>query len=479
MAWFGGGKKKAAAQKVLRVGMLSAVHELDPRRTQELGSVLVLSQVFEPPYSLPTEDRPPEPLVFATPLEPVAADVVAASVRRGLRFSDGTPVTAELAARSLASTEVVSRAAEVAAQGDRVTFRLRRPNARFDLVLAQSYASVILEKDGRLHGTGPFMVAEPPTAEGLRLVRNPHHDRPVALDEVRFRVYPGPAELAAAVEAGEVDFTPALSRDDVARLREARKLFLPGASTAILYMNCERPWLAAADVRRAIAFAVDRLEVTKTSYSNALAFTASSLLPPMMGSFRDGLAPNPERARELLRGSGVALPPRLRLLLVWGPRPYLPQPKTAAGVIARQLAEVGLTVEVVPTADVDEYNRKVRSGDYDLLLSGWIADTLDPADYLEGNLSSELVPTLDSPLVNRANRSRWRSAAMDAALARYREQRSEEARAAVLRLIAEEVPLVPLMYGPTVVVHSWRVQNFEPSPLGLPNLATVDVEGAS
>ena len=34
------------------------------------------------------------------------------------------------------------------------------------------------------------------------------------------------------------------------------------------------------------------------------------------------------------------------------------------------------------------------------------------------------------------------------------------------------------MYGPTVVVCAWRVKSFEPSPLGLPSLAGVDVESA-
>jgi cationic peptide transport system substrate-binding protein len=321
------------------------------------------------------------------------------------------------------------------------------------------------------------MLAE--ATEGLvRLVRNPHHRQPVALDEVELRVHPSAEALAAAVEAGEVDFTGSLSRDDVARLREARKVFLPGSSTAVLYFNTEKPFLAAADTRRALALAVDRLEVTRTSYANALAFAATSLLPPMlMGSFRDGLSPNVDRARELLAPRRSELPSRLRLVVVWGPRPYLPQPDAAAAVIARQIGELGVGVEVVATASVDDYNRRVSAGDYDLLLSGWIADTLDPADYLDANLSSELVPALDAPPVNRANRSRWRSRAMDAALARFREQRSEEARAEVLRLVADEVPLLPLMYGPTVVVHSWRVQNFEPSPLGLPNLAAVDVEG--
>jgi ABC-type transport system substrate-binding protein len=476
MAWFGGGRKKVE-KKVLRVGMLAPTHDLDPRRTQDLGTVFVLTQVFEPPYALPVEDRPPEPVLFSGPMSPVGEGQLAATIRPGLKFSDGTPVTAAHVATSLGRTDVLARAASVEAQGDKVVFRLRRPNARFDLVLAQSYSAIVLEKDGRLYGTGPFMVADGADAQQLRLVKNPHYRNPVALDEIEFRVHASAEALATAVEAGEVDLTGSLSRDDVARVREARKLFLPGTSTAILYFNTERPYLASADTRKALALAIDRLEVTRTSYANALAFAASGLLPPMMGTFRDGLAPNLDRARELLAARRGELPPRLRLVLVWGPRPYLPQPKTAATVVARQLGELGVGVEVVPTVNVEEYNRKVRAGEYDMLLTGWIADTLDPADYLEANLSSDLVPNLDSPPVNCANRSRWKNRQMDAALARFREQRTDDARNEVMRLIADEVPMLPLMYGPTVVVHSWRVQNFEPSPLGLPNLATVDVEG--
>jgi cationic peptide transport system substrate-binding protein len=483
MAWFGGGKKKTGERKVLRVGMLHAVHELDPRRTQELGSVLVLSQVFEPPYALPTADAAPEPLLFTGPLQVEEGGlVVSGQVRAGVKFSDGTALTAAHAAASLASTEVVARAASVEARGDRVVFRLKRPNPRFDVVLAQSYSSIVLAKngpnqDGTILGTGPFVVTAGVGAEVLRLSRNEHYRQTVPLDEVEFSTYASADALIAAVEGGQVDFTSALSRDEVGKIREARKLFLPGASTSILYLNCERPALQNVDVRRAIGAAVDRTEVTRTNYSNALAFAASSLLPPVMGTYRDAIAYNPERARELMRASG-GVSERLRMLLVWGPRPYLPQPRTAATVIARQLADVGLQVEVVPTSDVEEYNGKVRTGDYDLLLSGWIADTLDAADYLDANLSSELIPSATAPPINRANRSRWRDVTMDEALARFRELRSEDARSSVLQRLAEQLPLLPGMYGPTVVVHSWRVQNFEPSPLGLPSLAGVDVQGA-
>jgi ABC-type transport system substrate-binding protein len=474
MAWFGSGRTKQVELKVLRIGTLSPVQQLDPRRNQELGTTTVLSQIFQPPYSLPGGGGAPEPLLFAEALRAEEGGMLlSAAVREGIVFSDGTPLTAELAASSLASTEAVARAAAVEARGDRVYFRLRRPNSRFELLLAQTGSSIVLPSGDQLLGTGPFVADEAGRQpELLRLTRNHDFEADVPLDEVHFRTYPSAEALAAAVDGGEVDLTSALPRDDVERVREARKLFLPGTSTALLYFNTER--LADARLRRALACAVDRVEVTRTCYTNALAFAATSLLPPIMGSFRDGLAFAPDRAREILRG--VPPPGRLRMLVVWTSRPYLPQPGAAASVLAAQLGEVGIEVEVVAASTHDEYDRRVRAGDYELLLSGWMADSLDPADFLDANLSSQLVPSRVASRINRGNRSRWKDAAMDEALARFRERLSEEARSDVLGRLREEVPVLPLMYGPTVVVCSWRVKNFEPSPLGVRSLEAVDLE---
>jgi len=47
--------EKAAARKVLRIGVLNPVKALDPRDAQDTVSVFFLTQVFEPPY-LPPPD---------------------------------------------------------------------------------------------------------------------------------------------------------------------------------------------------------------------------------------------------------------------------------------------------------------------------------------------------------------------------------------------------------------------------------------
>ena len=481
MAWFGGGtnKTKSIQRKVLRVGTLTPLQELDPRRTQERGTVMVLAQLFEAPYELAGLGGEPTPRLFAEPLRAEeGGNVVSAAVRQGIVFSDGTPLTAAVVAESLASNEVVLRAAAVEAVGERLRFRLHRPHPGFERLLAQSHCDVTLRRDGHVLGTGPFVAEEDASdPQCVRLFPNPNYRDEVPLDEVQYRVYASAEQLAAAVDAGEVDLTTALSRDDVARVREARKHFLPGASTAILYLNTERPAFADPRRRRAVAFAIDRVEVTRTSYSSPLAFSAMSLLPPLMGSHRDGVSFAPERARELLREAG-STDGRLRLVIVWAPRPYLPQPAAAASTLARQLAAVGLQVDVVTPASNEEYNDRIRAADYDLLLSGWIADTHDPADFLAANLSSEAIPARAASTVGRANRARWRDAAVDQALGRFRESRSGEALAEIFERVRDGVPFVPLMYGQTVVVCGWRVRNFEPTPLGLSSLASVDVEAS-
>ena len=66
---------------------------------------------------------------------------------------------------------------------------------------------------------------------------------------------------------------------------------------------------------------------------------------------------------------------------------------------------------------------------------------------------------------------------MDEALRRFRQDPTPENRAAVLQIVAREVPLLPLMYGPTVVVSAWRIKNVDVSPLGVPHFEHFDIDG--
>ena len=470
------------ARKVLRVGLLARVHTLDPRQARDLVSTLAVHQVFETPFAVPRGEGAAPPVLFTGPLVDEGGGRRSAAVRPGVLFSDGTPLTASLLAASLNKVDDLREQARIEASGDRVAFTLLKPNPRFDLALTLNHAAIVLERDGRPLGTGAFVPAPGATLEALRLVRNPHYRMRPAIDEIVLTVYPPaqdgrPESLIRAIESGEVDFTTTLSRSDATEVKGVRKAFLASNSTASLYFNTERPELRPAETRRALALALDRVALAEVSYSNALAFAATSLLPPMMGTFRDGIGQDVEKAKALLAQAPLPRPSRLRLVTVWAPRPYLPHPRPVAEAIARQLAPLGIQVEIVAPRSSDEFFRITERGDYDLVLGGWIADTPDPADFLESNLHSEHIQNPNERGVSHINLARYKNPAMDAALRRFREDPGTDSRSAVLQLVARDVPLMPLLYGPTVVVSAWRVKNVDVSPLGVPHFETFDIEG--
>lgn len=469
--------------QTLRVGLLAPVRHLDARGGRDFVGSTIVEQVFETPFDPPSEpEGAPRPVLFTGPLDSGdGGRRLAGRVREGVRFSDGTPLSAELLAEILSGAERLAGQTEsIEADGDRVVFRLPRPAAHFELTLSYRYCEVALERDGRALGTGPYRLAEDSTPERTRLVPNPERPESPEIEEILFVAYPPdddgrPAALLRAIEDGEVDFTNVLSREHIGTLKGVRKWLEPGSGTAILYFNTERPALADGRGRRALALTIDRAEVARLSYQNPLAFTATGLLPPMLGSWRDGLAPDSKQAADLMAQLGDARPRHLDMLLIYGPRPYLPQPRTVADHLAERFRHLGVELRVRQAESMADYFEQAARGDYDVALSGWVADTPDPADFLEAIVSPECVPSSDRRIVIDGNLARWREPRVAEALERFRREPSEANKAAVLEPVGEEVPLLPLMYGPTVYVYSPRVSGFRPSPLGIPRFAELSL----
>ncbi len=473
-----------AAPKILRVGLTTSVVWLEPRQASDASSHMVLSQVFETPYSQIGPDAQPVPQLMEGLLELEAGaggKVCSASVRPGVEFSDGTRLTPDHIISSLEQVAPVRADASLSRRGDKVVFSLVRPISNYEFQLSKRWCAVSVENSGSLFGTGPFMLGDAQPGDVVRLTRNPRHRNPVPLDGIEFRVYPPDADgrndaLVAAIDAGEVHFTTALPRDEVGRLSNVRKLFQPGNSTAMLYFNVGGGVFSDARVRRALSLAIDRYQLARVCYPDSPGLAARGLLPPNMASGRDGLRHDPREAKAQLDASGVELPPRLRTITVWGPRPYLPKPRLVVEELNRQLKGLGVELEAVPTKDPEHYFELLRDGEYDAVLGGWIADTEDPADFLEAVLGSEYIPIPGRPTALTANLARWNDAATDESIRRYRESPSEQTLEKVLSRIAAEVPLLPLSYGPRVFVHTRNVRNFDATPAYVPSFAQVDLD---
>jgi peptide/nickel transport system substrate-binding protein len=471
----------SASPKVLRIGFLTPVLHFEPATAHDVESSFVLRHIFEAPFDVAYGSTEVEPRLFRGPLQK-RGDEYEAELRDDIFFSDGERLTAEHLAASLNAAALLASQAGVRAKGQRLVFSLARPNARFDLALSHFDCSVQRRVGQRLLGTGPYVLAPDSTPTFVRLLRNPHHRPAPAIDEVHFLTYPPDPDARAtallkALEEGSVDLSLSLGRQDIEAARNVRKSILPGASTAILFLNGDSPRLRDRRVRQALAHGLDRYELARSSYANPLAFAASSLTPRQLGSVEDSLSYDPARAQTLLTAPGVEPPQKLDLLLAWAPRPYLPYPQKVAGLVCEQLGRLGVSVKVHQPPTSEEFTRAATRGTHDLVLSGWVADTLDPHDFLEALLSSERIMRPENAAV-ACNLGRLRSAEMDAALARFRAVREAANVAAITDVLAREAPLVPLMYGPAASVHSYRVRHVKPSPLWYVPAEKLDLDPA-
>ena len=193
---------------------------MDPRQAGDTITALVLEQIFETPYTV-TPTGTVEPWLFAEKLRQDRGGdqpIYSAAVRQGIVFSDGTPLTADLAAMSLAKTKALFGRTKVAAVNDRVVFTMSGPSPRFDMVLTQWNTAIVLERSGGFLGTGPYVLAPGSTLNTIKqagvtqLDRNTRYWNKAHVDELLFVIYPAepdgtPLKLIEA-RSGERSISP-------------------------------------------------------------------------------------------------------------------------------------------------------------------------------------------------------------------------------------------------------------------------------
>jgi peptide/nickel transport system substrate-binding protein len=143
-------------------------------------------------------------------------------------------------------------------------------------------------------------------------------------------------------------------------------------------MNYGRPPFDNRDVRRAISFAIDREAVAEAAWFGAAQANQTAI--PEDSFFYYDYSPfehDPEQARQLLEQAGVQTPLRMGLMVT----DEFPETVTAAQVIASQLEEVGIEVNI-ETLDFATWLDRQGAGDYDSFYLGWLGN-LDPAAYYQ------------------------------------------------------------------------------------------------
>lgn len=408
------------------------------------------------------------------------------TLRDDARFSDGSPVTAADVAGTYMSVlapdwptashkTLDDRFTSVEAVGPRVArFHLRAPLATFlsdiDFGIVSFHGGP--PRPGHVIGAGPYRLREL-TSAGAVLEANPFYlGGPPQLPRVEFKLVPDAAARLLMLVGGSADLVPNSVRLDLVAQIAARPHIqvqtTHGAILTFLMMNNDDPVLSDRRVRRAIALALDRPAIIAAKLGG-LAVPATGLLPPQHWAY-SGDVPrydhDPARARQLLDEAGLRDPdgdgpaPRLRLVYKTSSDAFR---VAIARVIAAQLAEVGIAVEI-RSFEFATFFADVKRGAYQLA-SMQTTDITEP-DFYFMYFHTSWIPA--APRFEGFNRWRYRSAEVDRLTAEGRRELDRDRRrriyAEVQRQVAEDVPIVPLWHEDNVVLSSADVRGYTLTP---------------
>ena len=159
-------------------------------------------------------------------------------------------------------------------------------------------------------------------------------------------------------------------------------------NVAFLALNTAKNGLDDVRVRKAISYAINRQNILDSVFYGTGSI-AYNILPPTSWAYnRDSSQIRFDRnyALALLRAAGFEHGLELTMSVPAAPRRYDPSPRKTAELIQSNLADVGITVTLVPEERLTR-NELAARDDIDIYLTGWEGTTTDPDSFLRPLLS--------------------------------------------------------------------------------------------
>jgi peptide/nickel transport system substrate-binding protein len=386
-----------------------------------------------------------------------------------------------------------------------VIFRLKEPYASFLWNLERSASGIVPAGSGKdfathLIGSGPFrfvsqrqddeVVLERTAQTGARGQDENVHvasvdakvdSKPASLEtrgaapkeespnveRVTFRIVPDAIVRALELRKGSADVeVSSLSPDMIPVLtkqEDLKQTDRPGTNFAYLGVNFADRVLAKKEVRQALAYATDRESLVKYLL-HGQARLASGILPPNHWAYDQNVKTygyEPAQAERLLDAAGLRRGPD-------GTRVHLTLKVTtqeAARLLGAALQEewkkVGIALEVRPLETATFFS-DLTKGNFQLSYAIWVGANTDP-DVFGYVFSTRRFPP------EGANRGHYRNARVDELTLGIQTESDQAKRkelcAEVQRIVAEELPYVPLWYVDVVSVHR-KEFNVQLTPTG-------------
>jgi peptide/nickel transport system substrate-binding protein len=368
-------------------------NEMQPLKSR-LGNYPISANMCETLVRL-GEDFSPQPLL-ATSWELVGGNTWRFQLRRGVKFWDGSPVTAEDVKWSLDRTargqqgySFIGEASTRVVDPQAVEVTPTQANLRLvEQILHPTYAVMKNGTDlaDQPMCSGPFKFVEYVKGQRLVVQRNPDYWGDKArLDKITFRFFPDANTRQLALQSAEVDMVMDLPREQVATLKSRggfKVANAPVGRTMLMYLNIHgrEPYVLLQDraVRQAIGYALDRQTMVDKVWEGNAAVVATMGPPEVLGDAAktvQGFSYETNRANQLLDGAGWSkgadgirskAGERLSITLIG----WVEWDNQTLEFLQSQLGAVGIEMKIAKAPDQASYGKRLDAGEFDIDLEG-------------------------------------------------------------------------------------------------------------
>ncbi len=463
-----------AAEKSIIIGVASDALYMDPQQQNETITNAVTRHFYE---SLMVESADGDKLIpmlaESWELQPDQVTWVF-KLRKGVKFSDGSPFTAEDVKFSIDRVRKYLPKYLVATVKDvevvdphTVKFITKAPdgvmpdNLAKVCMMSKAYTTKVGDEAVNLKpmGTGPYVLVEWVKEDHITLAPNKHYwGKAPAVSNVRFRPITNAATRTAALLTGEIDIAEDIPVRDVPRVEKTKGIdVVKKAGRRLMYMHIDgtrepTPAIEGGKnpmkdlrVRQAISMGIDRNTIVKVTM-NGNGYPTGQLILEGKRGYLPGLpvpAYNPEKARQLMKQAGYEKGFTVRMD---APNGRYPNDAQVAQAIASQLAKIGVKIDLMlhPKSTFFDY---IRPGDKSsLVMTGW-AEEVDT-----GALGNVLFYSRGkNPAKGPSNRCFYSNAAYDKLLDEADSTADIAKRAKLLeessRVILNDVGCIPLFFN--------------------------------
>lgn len=505
----------AAEDGTLRVALNTDIQTMDVHKTN--NDYMVPLNVFDRLFEIKTNADGSTELVKSLVEDYTVSDdglTYNFTLRSGLVFSDGTPLTANdvkytftrmLAlpdsvqtdyAASIAGADAVMDGTATELEGITVeddthfTVTLSEPFAGFLYELATASCSIMSEKNveeagdqfgldcSKTIGSGPYVVTSWTRDSSIVLDANPNYwgEKPT-VQHVVISIVPDSSTMSMMFQNGELDildcdYIDAAVVNSTYKTQYADDIVTSSRlGTTYMALNENVEPLNDVKVRKAIQMAIDRQTILDTVY-NGDGTLVDGIYPKGLIGFTDDnqgwLSYDPEQAKSLLAEAGYADGFTMEIA---ADNSSSDSTLLVIQIVQQYLAQVGITAEI-KSYDPASWLDLRKSGDMVSFVSSWTADYNDPDNFIYtffGTPEKSKVRSLNYFNTDAMSRVAAARGIVDD------DERLAEYAALEKQIVEEDAAWVPMFSRSHLFVKGDRIASFTPHWAGYSDTQYINV----